>query len=141
MEVKNLRWAQRFSNYKRALERLSKLVQLEKKQGELSEVEQEALIQRFEYTHELAWKVLKDFLLHRFGISAKGPKDSAKEAFAAGVIENGETWLDMIEKRNLTVHTYNEDVALQVVEAVLKDYFPLFAALEIRLAVELSNED
>ena len=110
-QSKDIRWIQRFDNFKRAYARLSAAAALAK-QRKLSELEEQGLVQAFEFTHELAWNTLKDFLTLR-GTSTKlyGSRDATREAFAAGLIENGAAWMKMIEHRNETTHTYNEAVA------------------------------
>src|SRR5438309_466616 len=105
MKNQDVRWIQRFDNFKRAFARLAEAAALAK-QRELSPLEEQGLIQAFEFTHELAWNTLKDFLDSR-GTTAKiyGSRDATREAFAAGMIENGEAWMQMIEHRNETSHT------------------------------------
>ncbi len=119
---KDVRWIQRFDNFKRAYARLAAAAALAK-QRKLSELEEQGLVQAFEFTHELAWNTLKDFLTLR-GTSTQlyGSRDATREAFAAGLIENGEVWMKMIEHRNQTTHTYNEAVAAAIVEAILARY-------------------
>lgn len=118
MDNQDIRWIQRLTHFRRALEKLRDAVQLAK-QRPLSELEQQGLIQAFAYTHELAWKTLKDFLESRGVRNLYGSRDTTREAFKQGLLENGEVWMKMIESRNLTSHTYNESVAQQVVDAVL----------------------
>src|SRR2546430_5977223 len=107
----DVRWRQRLQSFRKAFGQLSKAAALAK-QRELSPLEEQGLIQAFEFTHELAWNTLKDFLDSR-GTTAKiyGSRDATREAFAAGMIENGEAWMQMIEHRNETSHTYNEEIA------------------------------
>lgn len=118
MDNQDIRWIQRLTHFRRALEKLRDAVQLAK-QRPLSELEQQGPIQAFAYTHELAWKTLKDFLESRGVRNLYGSRDTTREAFKQGLLENGEVWMKMIESRNLTSHTYNESVAQQVVDAVL----------------------
>lgn len=73
---------------------------------ELSVLEEQGLIQSFEYTHELAWKTLKDFLIDRGNEGIYGSKDAVRASFQTGLIEEGEIWMDMIGSRNDTYHTY-----------------------------------
>ncbi|MYC95876.1 MAG: nucleotidyltransferase [Caldilineaceae bacterium SB0661_bin_32] len=101
---------------------------------QLSRLEAQGLIQCFEYTHELAWKTLKDFLEARGVRELYGSRDSTRAAFVANLIENGETWMEMIQSRNLTTHTYNEATAAQIVAAILAKYFVEFQKLQARLA-------
>lgn len=91
------------------------------------------MIHAFEFTHEPAWKTLKDFLESRGARGLYGSKDATREAFKQGLIGNGETWMNMIESRNQTSHTYNEDVAKAIVKAIRDAYFGELDALLNRL--------
>ncbi|GIV16652.1 MAG: nucleotidyltransferase [Armatimonadota bacterium] len=132
MNQQDIRWIQRLTHYRRALAKLQDAVQLAR-QRPLSELEQQGLIQAFEYTHELAWKTLKDFLESRGVQNLYGSRDTTREAFKQGLLPNGEVWMKMIESRNLTSHTYNESVAQQVVHAVLQHYASEMESLRHRL--------
>ncbi len=99
MSDQAIRWIQRFNHFSKAFAQLKEAVELSK-QRELSKLEEQGLIQAFEYTHELAWKVLRDFLEERGVQKIYGSKDATREAFKAGLIENGEVWMKMIESRN-----------------------------------------
>lgn len=129
----DIRWIQRFDNFCRALNQLTKFMQKES----LNELEEQGLIQVFEYNHELAWKTLKDFLESKGVSKLFGSKDVSREAFKLGLLgdseQDGVVWLDMIEKRNLTSHTYNEDTAQTIVFEIKNNYFPAFIALRERL--------
>ena len=125
----DIRWQQRFSNYKRALAQLSKFMEVE----ELNDLEKQGLIQAFEYTHELAWKTLSDFLAYQGHTGINGSRDASREAFKLGLVEKGEVWMDMIKSRNLTSHTYNEDVTEEITNSIIYDYYPAFNALKIKL--------
>jgi len=100
---------------------------------DLSDLEQQGLIQGFEYTHELAWKTLKDFLEHRGTEALYGSKDVTRQAFKLGLIEDGDIWMDMIRDRNLTSHTSNEERAQEIVEAILNRYGTVFTAFQRRM--------
>lgn len=126
--TEDIRWVQRFNSFKKALAQLSKFMQ----KTELNELEEQGLIQAFEYTHELAWKLQKDFLESQGVAELFGAKNVAREAFKAGLIEDGEVWLHMIESRNLTSHTYNEETTQQILKAIKDDYFESFQALFYR---------
>ncbi|WP_265823481.1 nucleotidyltransferase substrate binding protein [Geovibrio ferrireducens] len=128
----DIRWQQRFSNYTKALEQLTDAVNLSRTR-ELSKLEKQGLIQAFEYTHELAWKVLKDFLENRGKSDLYGSKDVTREAFRLGIIDNGEAWMSMISSRNLTSHTYNEKTTEEIVTFVLNSYFDQFLKLMDKL--------
>jgi nucleotidyltransferase substrate binding protein (TIGR01987 family) len=106
-------------------------VQLEKavaitKTHQLSELEKQGLIQVFEYTHELAWNVLKDFLQESGVKEIYGSKNATREAFKVDLINDGEVWMEMIEDRNQTSHTYNQDTSEKIFQAIVKKYFAEF---------------
>lgn len=126
----DIRWQQRFANYQKALAQLTKFIH----KGELNELEEQGLIQSFEYTHELAWKTLKDFLENSGNTNIFGSKDATREAFKLGIIDDGEGWMDMIRDRNQTSHTYNEETTRAIVENIAHHFFALFVALEQKLA-------
>jgi len=140
MKKKDVRWIQRFDNFQRAFAQLAQAAALAK-QRELSELEEQGLIQAFEFTHELAWNTWKDFLESR-GTAAKiyGSRDATREAFAAGLMENGEAWMKMIEHRNESSHTYNEKIATAIVAAILGSYVPEFTGFQHRF-LELERQE
>ena len=125
----DIRWKQRFDNYQRALHQLTLAVELSR-QRPLSDLEKQGIIQGFEFVHELAWNVLKDFLEYEGIQGIVGSRGAVREAFKRGLIEDGEIWMDMIEKRNLSSHTYNLEIALTLVNAILNAYYPAFLALQ-----------
>ncbi|MBT7616015.1 MAG: nucleotidyltransferase, partial [Calditrichaeota bacterium] len=125
MSTHDIRWIQRFNNFKKAFSQLNNAIELAK-QRKLSELEQQGLIQTFEYTHELAWKTLKDFLGTRGVTKLYGSKDTTREAFKTGLVTNGETWMEMILSRNLTTHTYDEETAAAIAGDILNIYLQEF---------------
>ena len=127
------RWHQRLANYQRALQQLATAVVLANERP-LSELEQQGLIQAFEYTHELAWNVMKDYFVWQGNSSLTGSRDATREAFQQGLVTDGERWMEMIASRNQTSHTYNRAVADAIASSILQHYFPLFAAFEKRMA-------
>ncbi len=127
--MEDVRWKQRFSNYTQALQTLRRAVDLSKER-DLSELEQQGLIQGFEFTHELAWNVLKDYLEEQGFVGIIGSKNATREAFRNGLIEDGESWMDMIKARNLTSHTYNMNLAANIVKDILSRFYPAFADME-----------
>lgn len=129
MTDQDIRWQQRFSNYKRALAQLSRFMQ----KADLNDLEKQGLIQAFEYTHELAWKTLGDFLKHQGNSEIYGSKDASRAAFNLGLVEKGDVWMDMIKSRNMTSHTYNEAVTEEIIKSIIYDYYPAFGALEKKL--------
>ena len=128
----DIRWQQRLSNLKRALLSLDEAVELRESRG-LSKLERQGLIQGFEFTHELAWNCLKDFLNYQGEQNILGSRDATRKAFSIGLIEEGGVWMDMIRSRNLSSHTYNEEIALAVSESVATDYHRQFHLLVERL--------
>jgi nucleotidyltransferase substrate binding protein (TIGR01987 family) len=127
----DIRWKQRFSNFTQALQTLHKAVALSK-QRDLSELEQQGLIQEFEFTHELAWNVLKDYLEEQGFVGIIGSKNATREAFKNGLLGEGEAWMDMIKARNLTSHTYNTSLAANIVKDILTRFYPAFTDMEER---------
>ncbi len=127
--MEDIRWKQRFDNFTRALKTLRSAVGLSE-QRDLSDLEQQGLIQGFEFTHELGWNVLKDYLEAQGFVGIIGSKNAAREAFKNGLINDGEAWMDMIRARNLTSHTYNTEIASGIVKDILTRFYPAFTELE-----------
>ena len=121
MMSEDIRWIQRFDNFKRALKQLEMAFGL-LEQRELNDLEKQGLIQAFEYNFELAWNVIKDFYEYQGVSNIQGSRDAFRIAFERGLISEGDIWMDMIKKRQLTVHTYNEDVANLIFSAITEDY-------------------
>ena len=122
----DIRWIQRYSNYAKALGQLSRFI--EKK--EFNELEKQGLIQAFAYTYELAWNTIRDYFEDQGETGIHGSRDAFRLAFRRGLIENGQAWMDMIKSRTLTTHTYNQEVADAIADAVFKTYYPEFTRLE-----------
>ncbi|MCF6356627.1 MAG: nucleotidyltransferase substrate binding protein [Draconibacterium sp.] len=120
MNSKTIRWKQRFQNFEKAFLQLGSAVD---KLQILSDLEKEGLVQRFEYTFELAWKTLKDFLESQ-NVEAKFPREVIKKGFQYEIIDDGEIWMDMLEKRNLMMHTYDEKVFNEAIHHISILYFP-----------------
>jgi nucleotidyltransferase substrate binding protein (TIGR01987 family) len=133
MSAKDIRWIQRLHNFSKALSQLAEGVDLAG-QRELSKLEKQGIVQAFEFTHELAWNTLKDFLENRGAQNIYGSKDATREAFKAGLLENGETWMNMIKSRNQTTHTYDEAIVSEIVNAIMNAYFAEFNALQSRMS-------
>jgi len=128
----DIRWKQRFANYCRALQQLRSAVLLSRER-ELSKLEQQGLIQGFEFVHELAWNVIKDFFEYQGNSSIMGSRDATREAFKRNLIVDGEGWMDMIVSRNKSSHTYNEATADEIAEKIITHYFGLFEDFEARM--------
>jgi nucleotidyltransferase substrate binding protein (TIGR01987 family) len=139
MSNEDIRWIQRFNHFTQAFSRLREAVELAQTRP-LSNLEEQGLIQAFEFTHELAWKSIKDFLESRGVHGLYGSKDSSREAFKQGLISNGDAWMDMIKSRNLTSHTYNEKVARAIAQAISGTYFAEFEAFLARFSALKSEE-
>jgi nucleotidyltransferase substrate binding protein (TIGR01987 family) len=130
MTIQDTRWLQRFSNYQKALLTLSDAADLAGTRA-LSNLEQQGLIQGFEFTHELAWNVLKDYLEEQGFVGIIGSKNATREAFKNALIADGEVWMDMIKARNMTSHTYSTDVAQGIATDILQRFYPAFKAMEL----------
>ena len=132
----DIRWKQRLDNYTKALRQLSKFIE----KGQLNELEQQGLIQSFEYTYELAWNTIKDFFEAQGESGILGSRDAFRLAFNRGLVENGEIWMEMIKSRVLTSHTYNEDVAEAIAQSIVTQYYNEFIQLHLRLATLSSQQ-
>ena len=128
-ENPNIRWKQRFSNYRKALVQLKKFV--DKKN--LSDLEQQGLVKAFEYTYELAWNVMKDYYEYQGSSAIQGSRDAIRLAFSRGLIEDGNSWIAMIQSRSLTAHVYNEDIAAKIADVIINKYFDLFIRFEAKM--------
>jgi nucleotidyltransferase substrate binding protein (TIGR01987 family) len=126
----DIRWIQRFNNFSKALSQLTKFVN----QGKLNELEQQGLIQAFEYTFELAWNVIKDYFEDQGETGILGSRDAIRLAFKRGLVEEGEVWMDMITSRTLTAHTYNEETAQKIAHSTRDLYHGEFLKLHAKLA-------
>ena len=124
-QLPEIRWIQRLDNYEKAVNVLERIFSISKKR-KLTEAEKMGLIQSFEFTFELAWKLMKDFLVSKGIIEIIGSKDAIKQAFSDGIIQNGEVWMSMIDIRNETSHVYDEEIALRVVENISNLYIEEF---------------
>ena len=139
MSEQDIRWKQRFDSYQKALAMLSKFIN----KGELNELEEQGLIQAFEYTHELAWKLMRAFLKFQDPQETiYGSKDATRKAFNLALIADGDEWMDMIKDRNRTSHTYYQQVARDIGSSVRKRYFKLFVNLSEKMqSIQDEHED
>lgn len=136
MNQPDIRWQQRFANFQKALRQLGKAVDLSRRRS-LTELEQQGLIQGFEFVHELAWNVIKDFFEYQGNTSIMGSRDATREAFKRNLISDGEGWMDMIVSRNKSSHTYNEETATEIADKVLTLYFDLFQKFDAKMQEQL----
>jgi len=130
MEEQDIRWKQRFSNYQKAVSQLEKFIEKE----DLNPLEEQGLIQAFEYTYELAWNVMKDYFTYeQADENITGSRDAIQLAFKRGLVVDGENWMDMIVSRVKSSHTYNEDTANEIVAKIITSYFDLFLAFNDKM--------
>lgn len=150
----DIRWEQRFSNFLKALSKLSQAVEYIKHnfidEDEpiddsdlgyvLDEMIKEGLIQRFEYTHELAWNVMKDYATFQGNANVGGSRDATREAFQLKLVSDGTIWMDMIGSRNKTSHTYNEEITDEIYSKIMNDYYPAFLEFQKNMEAKRSGE-
>ena len=129
MTSHDVRWIQRFNHFNQAVGQLTKFIQ----KGTLNELEKQGLIQAFEYTYELGWNTLKDYLEAQGETNLLGSRDVIRLAFKRGLIEEGETWMDMLKSRTLTSHTYNEALAETIAADIVNRYFSEFVTLRTKM--------
>src|SRR5436305_5200626 len=118
----DVRRRQRLEKFKKAFTQVLSAAE----QRDFTKLEQQGLIQAFEFTHELAWNTLKDFLESRGASNLYGSKDATREGFAKGLVEDGEVWMAMMQSRNQTTHTYNQETADKIAKAILFIYMEDF---------------
>lgn len=128
---KSIRWRQGFQNFQNAFGTLEFGVSVEKP----NILEQQGIIHIFEFTFELSWKTLKDFLESK-EVMVSYPRDVIKQAFQHEILEDGELWMEMLEQRNLMSHTYNEELAELALQKIKSSYFPAISQLVNFLANE-----
>ncbi|MEC4048389.1 nucleotidyltransferase substrate binding protein [Flavobacterium sp. SUN046] len=151
--MEDVRWEQRFTNYNKALNKLEESVEyitnrflietdeftIDNQSTVINQLLKEGLIQRFEYTHELAWNVMKDYAFFQGNSTIGGSRDATKEAFQLQLIENADIWMDMIQSRNKTSHTYNEEIANEIFSKIINDYFSLFLNFRNNMEQKIAN--
>ena len=130
--LKEIRWKQRFENFDKSYKLLKKY----SNQEITTELERAGIIQFFEMTFELAWKVLKDYLESE-GYMVKSPRETVKQDFQIVLIDNGHIWIDALSNRNLTTHTYDEELATKMTSEILNAYLPELDKLYNKLSEEL----
>lgn len=148
MATKDIRWQQRFSNYKKALNKLSSAVKtVEDQLDYMNDTENlddddelllEGLIQRFEYTQELAWNVMKDYAIYQGYSDIAGSRDAIRKAFAMEIIDD-KSWMNTIEDRNRTSHLYNQAIVHEIIDTIIEVYHPLFCAFEQKMSEIIVN--
>lgn len=138
--MQDIRWKQRFNNYLKALQTLDEASDLAQTRA-LSKLEQQGLIQSFEFTHELAWNVFKDYLTDKGIVGLIGSKDATRSAFKNGLINQGDAWMEMIADRNLTSHTYDQETAQTIATHILERYYPAFKGMAEKFSVLYRQHD
>ena len=125
MNTQDIRWKQRLHNFNKAMLHLEDALKIE--QPDL--VQKAGIIQLFEMSFELAWKLLKDFLEEQGFQDVKSPRAALKKAFEVGLLTDGHAWMDLLVDRNLTVHTYDEEKATEMEALIDQKYFPIMKEL------------
>jgi len=129
----DIRWKQRFQNYKKVLLTLKNAVELAASR-DLTDLEKQGTIQGFEFTFELAWNVMKDYLEEQGITGIIGSKNAIRHAFDKGLIEDGQIWMDMIQDRNLASHVYDEKTAETLFTAIKNIYYLQFTKLAEKMS-------
>ncbi|MEX2592577.1 MAG: nucleotidyltransferase substrate binding protein [Anditalea sp.] len=139
MDKEDIRWMQRLSNFNRALSQLELAVQLARERA-LSDLERQGLIQAFEFTHELAWNVMKDYFFYQGQDQITGSRDAIRAAFNTGLIDDGKVWMNTVKSRNKTSHTYNEETANEISSEIIHSYLQLFKKFQAKMESLRSGE-
>ena len=129
---KAIRWKQRFANFENSYKTLKKYTDKPLD----TEIEKAGIIQLFEVSFELSWKLMKDYM-EALGFNTKSPRETIKQAIQIDLIENGHIWIDALTDRNLTVHTYDEKLAKRISDDITQIYFPEIEKLYNKLHEEL----
>ena len=129
--LKDIRWKERFENFEKSYKLLEKYINQKNK----TELEKAGLIQFYEMTFELSWKLLKDYL-EAIGFDVKSPRETIKQAFQIELIDNGHIWMDALLNRNITTHTYNEELAEKILKEIKERYFLQFKKLYQKMRKE-----
>lgn len=137
----DIRWIQRYANFHKACARLLEVTEADRFLDDLSELEVEGLVQRFEYTFELSWKVLQDLLIYKGYEFMLGPTGTLKMAFEDGLITDHDRWRRMAKSRNTLSHVYDEAEVLPIVRLIYSDYAPLLKQLDVDLQKLANNKD
>ncbi len=130
MTEPDIRWKQRFQRFRNALAQLGEAIDLQQ-QRSLSNLEKQGFIKAFEFTHELAWQVMKDYLVYQGNTRIMGSRDAIREAFQNNMIADGDSWMEMIKSRNKAVHLYDEAIVNDVIYRTTTTYYPLYVDFEL----------
>ena len=135
----DIRWVQRFSSYTKAFATLERSV-ITAQERNLNEMEEQGFVQSFEFTFELSWKLLKDYLESKGFKDFHGSRDCFRLAFQEGLINDGEVWMEMIDTRNRSSHTYDENITKEIISLVLSTYFSMLEKLSRKMNSYLPQE-
>ncbi len=135
-ELKKIRWQQRFQNLTKVFNQLERGLAI----THPSDIEQQGIIQSFEFSFELSWKTLKDYLESQ-GVTCQFPREVIKKAFQYQIIAEGELWLDMLGRRNLLAHAYDEALAMECYMSIKQDFAPELKKLVQWLQERNEQED
>lgn len=142
-DATDIRWKQRLDNYRKAYKKLAiaaeKVSSVSDIDTDMKELVNEGLIQRFEYTHELAWNVMKDYETYQGYNEIRDSRDAIRKALAIGLIDNP-LWLETIIDRNRTSHNYDESAANEIQHVVVQKYLPLFPEF-LHVMEKIENEE
>lgn len=139
MSNEDTRWLQRLQNFRKAQTQLDEAMALMQAR-DLSKLEKQGIIQAFEYTYELGWNTLKDYLVWQGITGIVGSRDTIREGFSGGLLVDGQGWMDMLIDRNRTSHTYNEELAESILQNIQQRHHPLLKALEETLLERVVKE-
>lgn len=137
MAKQDIRWIQRFNNFSKALSQLKKFIEIG---DELNEFEQQGMIKAFEYNFELSWNLIKDYYEYQGVTEIQGSRDAFRMAFNRSLIKDGASWMNMIDSRIKTAHTYNEKTADEISDAIIDTYFDLFTQLHATMTTIISKQ-
>lgn len=132
MEEKQPKWIERLEVFRNAIARLNEVIEIGK-QRSLNQFERDSLIKRFEFSYEMAWKLMMSYEKECGLIGVLGSKDVVRQAFSMSIIDNGEAWLEMIDDRNKTSHLYDEEMSIDVIDAITHTYYSLFQELLLKM--------
>lgn len=136
MKNEDIRWKQRFSNFSKAMRHLENALQI----SEPDMVQKAGIIQFFEMSFKLAWNMVKDYLEEQGFVDIRSPRGALKKAFEVNLLDNGHDWMDLLQDRNLTAHTYDEQKATEMEKLIQKKYFPILKNLQINFKRKIDEE-
>jgi nucleotidyltransferase substrate binding protein (TIGR01987 family) len=125
----DIRWLQRLQSFRNALARLTEAVDL-RQQRSLSNLEKQGFVKAFEFTHEQAWNLIKDYFTYQGNTQITGSRDATREAFKNNLITEGDVWMEMIQTRNKAVHVYDEAIVNDVIKKTSDHYYTLFVTFQ-----------